>query len=271
MKFLKEILKGLFIGTGAILPGISSGVLCVVMGIYEDMIYRILNFFKNIKGNILFFTPIAIGSLISVVFISKFLLFFFNNYTIQTSYCFMGLILGCTPSIINYSIHSDYSCYKKHIFINYLVLIFTFSISIYLLALEHTNIIVLKDSFTFFEYIINGFLMSIGIVVPGVSNTIILMLLGNYNIYLSALSSFDLTVLIPMGIGVFIGCIIFLKIISFMFKNYKTLTYFSIIGFTTGSIFILFPGFSFTIETLTAIIIMIFSFILSYKLSNIHP
>ncbi len=58
--------------------------------------------------------------------------------------------------------------------------------------------------------------MSIGVVVPGVSSTVILMLLGIYPIYLESVSFFNLSVLIPMGIGLIIGCILWLKVIQYL-------------------------------------------------------
>ena len=51
MTFLKNCIKGIAIGAGAILPGISSGVLCVILGIYEKLLDSILHFFHNIKNN----------------------------------------------------------------------------------------------------------------------------------------------------------------------------------------------------------------------------
>ena len=61
MNFLINCLKGVAIGAGAILPGISSGVLCVIFGIYEKLLDSILNFFKDIKNNIKFLLPIILG------------------------------------------------------------------------------------------------------------------------------------------------------------------------------------------------------------------
>mgnify|MGYP003522059912 CR=1 FL=1 len=52
MKFLFNYIKGILIGAGAIIPGISSGVLCVIFGIYETLLNSILNFFKDWKNNI---------------------------------------------------------------------------------------------------------------------------------------------------------------------------------------------------------------------------
>ena len=49
MNFLVNCVKGIAIGAGAILPGISSGVLCVIFGIYEKLLDSILNFFKILK------------------------------------------------------------------------------------------------------------------------------------------------------------------------------------------------------------------------------
>lgn len=60
MIFLKECIKGVAIGAGAILPGVSSGVLCVIFGIYDKLVNSILNFFDNWKKNLHFLLPILI-------------------------------------------------------------------------------------------------------------------------------------------------------------------------------------------------------------------
>ena len=59
-------------------------------------------------------------------------------------------------------------------------------------------------------------IMSIGIIVPGVSSTIILMLMGVYSTYLSSVSYLYFPVLIPMGIGLIIGCLICMKTTKFL-------------------------------------------------------
>ena len=45
---------GILIGFGAILPGVSSGVFCVIFGIYEKLINSVLNLFKDFKKNFAF-------------------------------------------------------------------------------------------------------------------------------------------------------------------------------------------------------------------------
>lgn len=110
--------------------------------------------------------------------------------------------------------------------------------------------------------------MSAGIVIPGVSKTVILMMLGLYQIYLSAIASLNLSILLPIGIGLLIGGILFLCLINFLFKFVKSYTYFGIIGFILGSIFVIYPGFSFDIRGLVSIIILIISFVIGLKLSK---
>lgn len=274
MNFILNIFKGIFIGAGAILPGISSGVFCVIFGIYEELVNRILHFFKDLKNNIIFFLPLVIGAGISIIFISKGLLFLLENYKFPTSYCFIGLILGCIPSVFKFA-NTSSTPQKNNIsttFFKYLCLIFTFCFSIYLIALEYNKGFIgnVESNFSFLELLKSGFLMSAGVVIPGISNTVILMLLGTYNTYLGALSSINLSILIPMGVGLIIGGFIFLKIIEILFTKFKIYTYYGIIGFTLGSIFVLFPGFELNTISFISIFVMLLSFFVSYKLSTIE-
>ena len=52
------ILKGIIIGIGKIIPGVSGSMLAISMGIYQKMIDSVNNFFKDIKSNFLFFVVI---------------------------------------------------------------------------------------------------------------------------------------------------------------------------------------------------------------------
>lgn len=99
-----------------------------------------------------------------------------------------------------------------------------------------------------------AFLCQYGIVVPGVSNTIILMLLGVYSIYLAAVSSLHFPVLIPIGIGVVFGGFCFMKLTKFLLEHFYAPTFYCIIGFTVGSIFVLIPSFSSGMEVIIGLL-----------------
>ena len=88
------------------------------------------------------------------------------------------------------------------------------------------------------------------------------MLLGVYSTYLTAVSVVNMTVLFPMMIGAGIGSIIFMKIIQKLLNKYHSQTLFGIIGFSLGSILILYPGYSINLKSLISIILLIFGFII---------
>jgi len=97
---------------------------------------------------------------------------------------------------------------------------------------------------------------------PGVSSTVILMLLGVYSTYLSAISIVNMNVLFPMIIGVGIGSIIFMKITQILLNIYHSQTIFGIIGFSLGSVLILFPGYSFNLESIIGLLLLVLGFII---------
>lgn len=147
-------------------------------------------------------------------------------------------------------------------------LLLTFSFSLYLVALESSldiNTNINSNSYL----ILAGCLMSAGIVIPGVSKSVILMLLGIYQIYLSAIASLNLSFLLPIGIGLLIGGTLFLCLINFLFKFVKSYTYFGIIGFILGSIFVIYPGFTFNIHGIISIFLLIICFIIGLRVSKL--
>ena len=230
-------------------------------GLYEKIVDSILHFFKDVKKNIKFIMPIAIGTFIGIFLFGNILKIVFDKFYMETSFAFIGLILGSIKLVIKQSE------IKKITFSHLLCMLLTLSFSIYLVVLENSisnSSHISSNS----ELILAGILMAAGIVIPGVSKTVILMMLGFYEIYLTAIASLNLSILLPIGIGIAIGGLLFLCIINFLFKFVKSYTYFGIIGFIIGSIFVIYPGFTFNMQGLISIILLISSFILGLKLSE---
>lgn len=219
--------------------GISSGVLCVIFGLYEKLINSILGFFKNIKENFKFLFPIGIGILIGVFIFSKILNYMLYSYPLQTKSAFVGLILSTVPSLIK-------DINKKRIFkLRYILYLIGALILGIISTFFEKNIPVLSSTeYNYFYLIFCGFMMSIGIIVPGVSSTIILMLLGVYSTYLTSISSIYLPILVPIGIGLALGSFVFMKITKYCLNNFYAETFYTIIGFTLGSILVIWPDFT---------------------------
>ena len=241
-----NIIKGIFIGAGAIVPGVSSGVLCVIFGIYEKLLDAVLNFFKDIKQNIKFLFPIALGVGIGVLLFSNILNYLLYEFPVQTKSIFIGLIIGTIPSLVKEV--NEKETFKPQ---NVIYLLIVLAIGIVTVVLENKLYISSNiEDMSFMYFVMCGAIMSLGIVVPGVSSTIILMLLGVYSVYLQSIANLYFPILIPMGVGLILGSIIVMKLTKRLLEKYYGKTFYAIIGFTIGSIFVLLPQGMSLIETM---------------------
>lgn len=267
MKFLFDYLKGIAIGAGAILPGISSGVLCVIFGLYEKLINSVLNIFKDFKTNFKFLLPIGLVGVTGILLFGKILKYLFNSFPMQTKFAFIGLIIGCIPILFKKANS------KKGFRLHYLLfLIIAFAIGSFSILLEPflENNLMYEANNSFLFLIIAGIFMSIGIVVPGVSSSVILMTFGVYYEYLDAISTLNLNILIPLAIGIILGGYLFLKIIKYLLENYFPETFYAIIGFVLGSVLILYPGFTFNITGIISLLCFAVSFIISLQFEKLE-
>lgn len=268
MDFLKNIFKGICIGAGAILPGISSGVLCVIFGIYDKLVTSVLDIFHNFKKNFIYLLPFVIGAFVGVVLFGNILSLLFKSFPMPTKYAFIGLILGSIPILIrNINLQNTFKLhYLLYTAIAFCIGLLTVILENNISSTSDANLISLISNnctpylFSIILLVIAGFFMSIGIVVPGVSSTLILMCFGIYNIYLDAISTINLTILIPLGIGIMFGGIIFLKIIKYLLDNYYMQTFYSIVGFTLGSVLVLYMPISFDFIGFLSIILLVICF-----------
>ena len=179
--------------------------------------------------------------MIGVILLGNILKYVFYAYPVQTKFMFIGLIIGSVPELLKRANS------KKGFKLSYLIyFIFSFSVGVLLVLLEkklnfsENNI----SQFSFAYLLISGFFMSAGVIIPGVSSTLILILMGVYDAYLLSVSSLYIPFLLPLGIGLIIGSFICMKLIKFLLDNYYSQTFYCIIGFTLGSIFVLYPGIS---------------------------
>ena len=92
--------KGIIIGIGAILPGISGGSLAVIFGVYEKLIHSVSSFFKDPKKNLVFLAVIGFGACIGIVLFSNIQKFLFTYYEIPTMLSLCGLFPGYSDMLI---------------------------------------------------------------------------------------------------------------------------------------------------------------------------
>ena len=210
------IIKGLIIGLGKIIPGVSGSILAIRLNVYEDMICSINNIYN--RKSIIFLTKIGIGIILAIIFGSNLITYLLNNFYLITMILFTLLIITGIPSVIKESN-------------NYLISLI--SCIIYIMLLNIPNINILNN------YFFIGFLESFTTIIPGISGTALFMSFGLYDelLYLfSNMYSINIKILLPFSIGLIIGTIIIVKFIDYCLNNYKSKTYSVILGLLIGSI-----------------------------------
>lgn len=259
-------LKGLIVGIGGIAPGLSGSVLLVILGLYQKTINAFATLFKNFKKNILFLLPLCIGFGIGAIIFSKIVDFLLNNFEAWTRFTFLGLVIGTIPLF--------YKEVKKEGFSNkyYLVIIITTILGLSIFSFNSHLFLPITNP-NLFQSIILGIAVAGSSIVPGVDSAVILSTLGLYELYVSSLANFDLSILIPAGFGLIIGVIVISFIINKLITKFYTMTFSIIFGLFLSII----PNvlnesctLQMNIHSLICIIFAIIGFVVSFYLGDIQ-
>lgn len=272
-------IKGMILGIAFIIPGVSGGSLAVLLGIYEELIEAISNFYKSIKNfkkYFMYILPIGLGALVSLLVFAKIIKLGLESAPIITILVFLGLILGGIPKLfkeVNTKINF------KHLSLMLIGIV----IVLVMLIIDKKSANVSLTNLSTIGYIklfLVGILASSTMVVPGISGSFTLMLIGYYEPLLEVINNLtslnnvgsNLLVLLPFLIGVVFGILLIAKIIEYLLKKHRENTYFVIIGFVLASVIsILFEVFKNELNVIHLIIgsiLLIGSTILIYKVSD---
>lgn len=259
-----NIFKGLLIGIGKIIPGVSGSLIAMSLGVYEKCIDIISNFSKEIKYNYKFLFNLCLGFLLSFILFSNVIYYFITNHYFLTMCLFIGLIIGTIPNVLN---KNKIETKKDYI---YILVSFIIVILISFLGKGYINI---ENNFSGYLFtILIGFIDAVTMIIPGISGTAIFMVLGVYEFVLLLFSKLLFPFIVFFAIGLIIGVIITSKLINYCFKNYNHQTYLLILGFVFSSLlFLIIDTFnkSFNlIQFLIGIILIIFGYFISYFLDR---
>lgn len=263
---MKNFLKGIIVGIGGIVPGLSGSVLLVIFGLYQKTIDAIGTLFKNFKKNILFLVPLFLGFGVGILLFSKVIDFFLSNFEMQTRFTFLGLVIGTIPLF--------YKEVKKEGFSNkyYAIIIISAILGIYLFTVNKGSFPQIENP-NLLQSILLGVAVAASSIIPGVDSAVILSTLGLYELYVTSLANFNLGILIPAGIGLVFGALIISFIISKLIKNYYTITFSIIFGLFISII----PNvlnenciLMLNAKSFISILLMIIGFGISYYLGDIE-
>jgi putative membrane protein len=234
--WLLRLVKGVVIGTGFVIPGVSGGVFAAIFGVYEPMIRFFANIRKDFVKNVKFFLPIGVGVLISMVLVSKVLSGFFERAEVPLIWFFIGCVLGTLPAL--YGQAGKRGRTAKH----WAILAVTLIAGCLLLHFMQgwlKGIAINTDSLL--TWLLAGALMGLGAIVPGLSPSNFLLYLGIYEVMTDRIGSMDLLVILPVVAGAGLCFLLLSKAFDRLFERAYAGIYHFILGIILASTIMIVP------------------------------
>lgn len=263
VKLVILFLQGMIMGVGAVLPGVSGGVLCVAFGIYAPMMELLAHprtgLKKYWKGAIPIIAGFAAGFVLLAGIVAKLAA---KQATVVTC-LFIGLIIGTFPKLYKDSAKQgrNKACWAALGISTAVLLVFFYS-------LKNGVGASLTPSIGWFFFC--GVLWGISLVVPGMSSSSVLILLGLYYPMSAGIAALDPKVVIPFIIGIAVTVVLLARGVDMLFNKHYAVAYHCIIGFVIASTIPIIPtAFASTREVIFSIACAIVGFIGAYYMSKL--
>ena len=256
-EWFRKLIAGMAIGAGAAIPGVSGAAIAVIFHVYEDIINAVNNFRKKFGWAIAILIPILLGCLIAVGICIVLFHLAFRHLMFVLMCLFAGFLIGSFPGITD-EVKGE-KITKKAIILIIIGFVFVIGMGVLsvIMGLQGNPIGQLFVDLPWWLYLVLipvGAVAAVALTVPGLSGSLILLIIGFYrplidSVELWAKESFhgDFTHTLPMlgvvgcfAIGCLIGVVLVSKIMNILLKKWRKETFFTIIGFIAGSVFVLF-------------------------------
>lgn len=242
-----NLFRGFLMGICEIIPGVSSGTMALLLGIYDQFLGAIGHIVsKYYKKSIIFLLPLVIGMGIAILTMSSVMDYLLTQHTIPTHWFFIGMVLGVIPMMFSISNYKAEFKSVHYILIGIMILLLYWLSTV---GEGGSSVGDLDISFLMLVGLfISGMLASTVMLLPGISGSLVLLIIGTYPIIMRAISEFTslnfevLPILIATGLGIVSGLLLASRGIQFLLRNYTYIMYAIIIGLLFGSVFPIYPG-----------------------------
>lgn len=263
---MERFLKGIIVGLGGVAPGLSGSVLLIIFGLYQRTLEALGTLLTDFKQKLRFLLPLVGGMLLGVLLFSKLIDFLLGNYEIPTRFCFLGLILGTVPMVWKEVRKEGFR--KFH----WLLIALAFGLGTWMFTVN-AGLFPQVTSPTLLQCVFLGVAVAATAIIPGVDPAVFLSSLGFYEMYVGALADFDISILLPMVIGLAAGAVGISFVMSQLFKRFYTASYSVIFGIFLSMIPNMLSdrcrlGFNWT--SVLALVLMVLGFAVSFYLGDIQ-
>lgn len=232
--WLRDFLCGVLIGAGAILPGVSGGVLAVVFGIYRPFMEVLTRPRRAVPQYWRMLIPLSLGWAAGFMGVAKGLSAAMTLSAAVTYWLFIGLIAGTAPSLFREAGKEGRSASAWGSFL--LCAGAVFAGLFYVSRVAHVQV---EPSFWWYNFC--GALWGMGVVIPGMTSSSVMMALGLYRPMLEGLARLDLLVLSAALPGMFLTIALLARLVTWFFRRHYAAAFHGILGFVMASTLVIIP------------------------------
>lgn len=215
--------KGMLIGSGAILPGVSGGALAAIFGLYEPIISFLADIKTDFMKNVRFFLPIGLGAVFGVFVLATPIDYGLQYYPVHILWGFIGAILGTFPSL--YKEAGKEGRETKHLILAVIVAVVSFTFLVW--ANRNLNV---EAPQNLMSWLLAGGIFASGLIVPGLSPSNFLIYFNLYQPLTEGIRTLNFSIIIPVGIGAVIVILLF----SRLMRNIMDLAYATVFHIILG-------------------------------------
>ena len=257
-EWFRKFIAGMAIGTGAAIPGVSGAAIAVIFRVYEDIIAAVNNFRKRFGWAIAILIPILFGIILAVGICIVLFHLAFKHLMFVLMCLFAGFLIGSFPGITD-EIKGE-KINGKAILLIAIGGVFVIGLGVLsvVMGLQGSPVgSLFNDPIPWWLYLVLipvGAVAAVALTVPGLSGSLILLIIGFYRPLVDSAETWAKELLqgnfnhmLPLigvigcfGIGCLIGVVLVSKIMNILLKKWRKETFFTIIGFISGSVFVLF-------------------------------
>ena len=222
LRFLGKVLQGALIGLGAVLPGISGGVLSVVFGVYRPIMELLSDPVHKWRNHLPGLFPYMIGSAAGFLGVANLLSYVLETYPEPSVCVFVGLIVGMLPSLWREA--GDQGRNVGNVILSCVTLVAMLSLLFWLQNSQNT----VEPGLSSFLFC--GFAFALSVIAPGMSFSTILMPLGLYTPFVEGIGHMRPEVLLPGVAGCVVTFICLAKLVNRLFERHYALMFHGIFG-----------------------------------------
>lgn len=260
MDLLLKVIQGALIGAGAVLPGVSGGVLAVLFGVYKPLMRLLAHPLTEWKNSLKLLWPILLGVVVGYIGIAKVLSEVLSKYESQALALFVGMTIGILPSLFREA--GEKGRDRK----SWISMAVVFVVALAVLILCRVMQVTIVPNFLWNMF--GGFCLVLSMIAPGMSSSVLLLPLRAVNaageqitLYThvtEAIGNLDFAVLLPIGVGALLTLVLLTRAIDWLLNKHYAVTFHGIIGIVIAATIFTVPVAAFTADLGSCVIHLLF-------------